>query len=157
VGTVDTYGHTDETTQLIVKPTLLPCRGNKLSHYEAFIVDNGEYLTLLIGSQISSEFLYDIFGVSSTGELEESGTLPGFVPVEGERPELLSALLEQIRYERTDGSTLPTRVVLTGANDAKEVLVEALIEDSANQQTEFAYQDFLSMLHKRIRANSTPK
>lgn len=157
MGTSDTYGHTDESTQLIVKPALLPCRGNKLSHYEAFIVDNGEYLTLLIGTQISSEFLYDIFGVSSTSELEESGNLPGFVPVEGQRPELLSALLEQIRYERTDGPILPTRVVLTGAADAKEVLVEVLIEDSANQQTEFSYQDFLSMLHKRIRANSTPK
>jgi len=70
IGNVDTYGHTDESTQLIVKPELLPCRGNKLSHYEAFIIDNGEFLTLLIGSQTSSEFLYDIFGVSSTSELE---------------------------------------------------------------------------------------
>ena len=78
----------------MVKPPMLPCRGSKLSHYEAFIIDNGEYLTLLIGSQVSEEFLYDIFGVQSTNELEESETLPGYAPIEGERPDFLNALLE---------------------------------------------------------------
>mmetsp|Transcript_5389 Transcript_5389/g.6652 ORF Transcript_5389/g.6652 Transcript_5389/m.6652 type:complete len:137 (+) Transcript_5389:2282-2692(+) len=45
----DTWGHTDENTQLIVKPQLVPCRGSKLSHQGCFIVDNGQYLTLLVG------------------------------------------------------------------------------------------------------------
>ena len=49
VGQSETWGHTDENTQLMVKPECLPCRGSKLSHQECFIVDNGEYLTLLIG------------------------------------------------------------------------------------------------------------
>lgn len=49
IGHSDTYGHTDESTQLIVKPHCLPCRGSKLSHSEAFIIDNGQYLTLLVG------------------------------------------------------------------------------------------------------------
>jgi len=83
--------------------------------------------------------------------------MPAFVPTEGERPELLSALLEQIRYERSDGASLPTRVVTTGGKHSKQVLAESLIEDSANQQVEFNYQDFLSMLHKRIRASGTTK
>jgi hypothetical protein len=77
--------------------------------------------------------LEDIFGVESCTELEESETMPAFMPTEGERPELLSALLEQIRYERTDGVTLPTRVVTTGGKNSKQVLAESLIEDSANQ------------------------
>ena len=46
----ESYGHTDESTTLMVKPQMLPCRGNKLSHYEAFVIDNGQYLTLLVGS-----------------------------------------------------------------------------------------------------------
>ena len=115
-----------------MKPHMLPCRGSKLSHYEAFIIDNGEFLTLLIGQQCPSEFLYDIFGVETTTELDESGTLPAFAPCDGERPELLTALLEQIRYERSDGPTLSTRVVLSGAQNAKAVLAETLIEDSSN-------------------------
>mmetsp|Transcript_23310 Transcript_23310/g.31178 ORF Transcript_23310/g.31178 Transcript_23310/m.31178 type:complete len:104 (+) Transcript_23310:2372-2683(+) len=45
----DTWGHTDENTQFIVKPQLVPCRGSKLSHQGCFIVDNGQYLTLLVG------------------------------------------------------------------------------------------------------------
>lgn len=133
IGHSDTYGHTDDTTQLIVKPNLLPCRGSKLSHYEAFIIDNGQFLTLLIGQQCPQEFLEDIFGLETTTELEDIETMPAFVPTEGERPELLSALLEQIRYERSDGASLPTRVVTTGGKHSKQVLAESLIEDSANQ------------------------
>ena len=49
VGHSDTYGHTDEATELIVKPHCLPCRGSKLSHQDVFVVDNGQYLTLLVG------------------------------------------------------------------------------------------------------------
>ena len=29
---------------------------------EALLIDNGEYLTILIGHKTSNEFLYDIFG-----------------------------------------------------------------------------------------------
>ena len=32
LGHSDMYGHVDDSTQLIVKPNLLPCRGSKLSH-----------------------------------------------------------------------------------------------------------------------------
>jgi len=73
------------------------------------------------------------------------------VPVESERAEHLTAILEQIRYERVDGPSLPIRVVTTQGKVAREVLAESLIEDTANQQLEFTYSDFLSMLHKRIR------
>ena len=79
------------------------------------------------------------------------------MPIEGDRPDLLSALLEQIRYERSDGSTLPTRVALSASQAAKPILAESLIEDTVNAQLEFTYQDFLSMLHKRVRAGATSK
>lgn len=139
IGNSETYGHTDDATELIVKPHCLPCRGSKLSHLDVFIVDNGQYLTLLVGQQCPQEFLLEIFGVESVQELEESETLPAFVPTEGERPELLSALIEQIRYERADGATLPTRVVLTASSEAKPVLAETLVEDTVNAQLEFTY------------------
>ena len=92
IGHSETYGHTDDNTELIVKPHCLPCRGSKLSHHEAFIIDNGQFLTLLVGQSCPSEFLMDIFGVETSGELDEMETMPAFVPVEGPRPELLSAL-----------------------------------------------------------------
>ena len=94
--------------------------------------------------------------MESASDLECSENFPAYVPVEGPRPELLTALIEQIRYERTDGPTLPTRVVTTSSKASKPILAESLIEDTTNSQVEFTYQDFLSMLHKRIRA-SAPK
>lgn len=35
-----------------------------------------------------------MFGINTVQELEESETLPGFIPIEGARPELLTALME---------------------------------------------------------------
>lgn len=142
---------------MIVKPHCLPCRGNKLSHSEAFIIDNGQYLTLLVGKHCPQEFLEDMFGLESASQLDELETMPAYLPAEGARPELLTALLEQIRYERTDGVGLPTRVVCTQGKMSREVLAESLIEDTADQQLEFTYADFLSMLHKRIRADAAAK
>ena len=96
-------------------------------------------MTLLIGASCPSEFLLDIFGVQTTAELDDSETLPAYLPIEGARPELLTALMETIAYERTDGGTLPTRVITTQSARAKPVLAENLIEDTANQQVEFTY------------------
>jgi len=116
----------------MVKPHALPCRGSKLSHQDAFIIDNGQYLTLLVGSQCPEAFVQDIFGLQSATELDELETYPAYVPVESPRAELLSALLEQIRYERADGASLPTRVITTQGKGSREVLAESLIEDTAN-------------------------
>ena len=88
---------------------------------------------MLVGQMCPNDFIYDVFGLESVSELEESENLPAYVPIEGNpRADTLTALLEQIRYERTDGPTVPTRVILTQGKQAKEVLAESLIEDSAN-------------------------
>lgn len=89
-------------------------------------------MTVLLGLQCPSRFLYDIFGVYSLSELEDSQTLPAYVPTEGERAELLTALIEQIRYDRTDGSSLPIRVMSLGSSQAKSFLGKTLIEESPN-------------------------
>ena len=109
----ESWGHTDENTQLIVKPEMLPCRGSKLSHNDCFIVDNGEYLTVLVGQNCPRAFLEDIFGVESPNEIEDGENWPAYVPAESEKAEHLTAILEQIRYERADGPSLPIRVITT--------------------------------------------
>jgi hypothetical protein len=38
---------------------------------------------------------------------------------------------------------------------ANEVMAECFVEDTQDASTEFAYNDFLSMLHKRVRAKTT--
>lgn len=78
--------------------------------------------------------------------------LPAFVPAETERAELLQKLIEQIKFERTDGPQLPVRVIIDTSPDGQEVTSECFVEETKDSSTEFAYNDFLSMLHKRVRA-----
>ena len=98
---------------------IVPCQYIQAYRKETLLIDNGEFLTLLVGHETPSEFLNDVFGVEDYGTLRASENLPAFVPAEGsEKADLLTNLIEQIRYERVDGSTLPTRVVLYGTPQA---------------------------------------
>lgn len=55
-----------------------------------------------------------------------------------------------MRYERTDGVPIPVRVTVSNEPFATKILVDALVEDSPDVSSEFTYQDFLIMIHKRI-------
>lgn len=57
--------------------------------------------------------MQQLFGVSSVAELKRSNTLPAYVAVENENSGLLTSLIEQIRYERSDGAPMATRVIIT--------------------------------------------
>lgn len=84
--------------------------------------------------------------------------MPAFVPAETPRGDLLARLIEQIKYERTDGPQLPVRVIaMNDAVAANEVMAECFVEDTQDASTEFAYNDFLSMLHKRVRVKTATK
>ena len=122
IGQNENYGYTDETTEMIVKPNLIPCQYSKTYYAETLLIDNGEFLTLFVGHKTPTEWLYEIFGVNDYQELRtavsESAT---FVPSESETAELLNSFMEQVRYERTDGPTLSTRVVLYGTPQSQTV------------------------------------
>jgi len=79
-----------------------------------------------------------------------------FVPDETqEASTILNNFLEQIRYEKggAAGACAPVRVWVEGDPKVKDILFdECLVEDAVDKNTEFPYQDFLCMLHKRIRA-----
>jgi hypothetical protein len=78
------------------------------------------------------------------------------VPAEGSpEAELLSAFIEQIRYERSDGAPMSTRVITTDDSSYAEDRSDIFKEDSQDKNTDFSYAEFLSMLHKRIRAKTS--
>lgn len=68
---------------------------------------------------------------------------------------MLTAFLEQIRYERPDGAPMTTRVIMTDDQSYAEERNDIFKEDSADKNTDFTYPEFLSMLHKRIRAKTS--
>jgi len=122
------------------------------------LIDNGDYITLLVGHLTRKEFINEVFGVESIAELRQLETFPTFVPAETPRGDLLSRLIEQIKYERTDGPQLPVRiVVMNDAATANQVMTDCFVEETQDSSTEFAYNDFLSMLHKRVRSKTTSK
>ena len=141
------FGTVDETSGFLIKPRARQCRTKSLSLFEVYLIDNGEYLTILVGAQTSQEFLEEVFGVESLKQLRRSGNLPAFVPYtpeEGEEPsevvQILQDLLEQMRYERADGAPPPIRVALTGDNKTADrqlnVVIGMLIaKQSSGSQT----------------------
>lgn len=78
-----------------------------------------------------------------------------FIPTDSAASQILNNLIEQLRYEKggTAGAYPPVRVFVDGDKKGVEMLFdECLVEDAMDKNTEFPYSDFLSMLHKRIRA-----
>jgi len=45
-----TWGYTDETSQVIVKPTFLPAKYVKQFNTELLLIEDSEYITVLVGS-----------------------------------------------------------------------------------------------------------
>lgn len=95
IGQSEAFAVASEETGLLKKPPCLPCRLGKLNPQDAYLFDDGQYLTVFVGQQCPQDFLESVFGYATSGELLESQTLPAFAPVEGnETADLLSSLLE---------------------------------------------------------------
>uniref|UniRef100_A0A7S3IHI3 Uncharacterized protein n=1 Tax=Strombidium inclinatum TaxID=197538 RepID=A0A7S3IHI3_9SPIT len=123
----------------------------------AYLLHNGEYISLFIGSQIPDDFASEVLGQPSFSDYAltvKSGSTP-FAPVEGlPASEILGTLVEQLRYEMggTAGSYAPVRVFLDGDQQGTtELYTDYLIEDTVDKNSEFNYQDFLCLLHKKVK------
>jgi len=82
--------------------------------------------------------------------------LPTYSPAEeSSEAEMFTLFLEQLRYERADGAPKPTRVITTEQQAYAEEFSDIFREDSTDKNTDFSYPEFLSMLHKRIRAKTS--
>lgn len=57
--------YTDETETMLVKPKIIAGEHKKISSGEAYIMDNGEYINLMIGSKIPKEFAREVLGTET--------------------------------------------------------------------------------------------
>lgn len=93
---VDWGYFTDETEQSIVKPKVQACEIKKISSSEAYVLDDGDYINLLIGSKVPPEFCAEVLGHETFSDYAlsiASGASP-FQPVETEASQILFNLLE---------------------------------------------------------------
>lgn len=141
---VDWGFFTDDTEAAIVKPKVLAAEYKKIFGNEAYILDDGEYINLLIGSKVDPEFCAQVLGHETFSDyaLSISSGISSFQPVETEASQILFNLLEQIRYEKggTAGAYSPIRVYVEGdLNIPAAVYDPCIVEDAIDKNTEFPY------------------
>ena len=74
-----------------------------------------------------------MFGYANFSDLKFNGVTT-FAPLEGsDVSATLSALIEQLRQEKSGCSYAPLRLVYAGDSNEKEMLESCLVEDSLNQ------------------------
>ena len=88
------YGYTDEATGYLVKPMVIGCRQNKLKRDQLYLIDNGEYLTLLVNNKVPEHTMLDLFGYKDNQELAQDENLPAYVPAETDKASTLQQLME---------------------------------------------------------------
>lgn len=117
----------------MTKPNCYPASLEKLDSKNAYILDNGDYLYLYLGNQVSDTFIYNVFGYANFSDLKFNGVTT-FAPLEGsDISATLSALIEQLRQEKSGCSYAPLRLVYAGDSNEREMLESCLVEDSLNQ------------------------
>lgn len=98
----------------MTKPQCFPATQEKLAPKDAFLIDNGAYLYLYLGSQVQDSFIQNVFGYHNLSDLKFNGVTT-FAPLEGSQPSmLLSQFIEQLRSEKFGGAYAPLRLVIEG-------------------------------------------
>ncbi|UZJ54787.1 hypothetical protein CBS101457_004107 [Exobasidium rhododendri] len=139
------HGHPQFLTKRIKSPPLLRPSYLRMESHGVYLVENGEYCLLWIGSNVNGKLLEDLYGVSSLDELDPRMTA---------LPKLPTKLSSQVRNLVNDFArqrNKPTLSVLIARQnrDGTEVeLANSLLEDQNNDA--MSYVDYLCHVHRII-------
>ena len=135
---------------IIQKPYLLSLTKDNIDFDSAFLIDNGEYISLLIFNEIKSEFYNDIFNVNSFDEISENGITSLNEENESDLNQRILNIISQLRKENS-GHIQPIRLLLFSNRDIfNPQLTSMLIEDQIEGESN--YSDYLTKIHKQIQA-----
>ena len=135
---------------IIQKPYLLSLTKDNIDFDSAFLIDNGEYISLLIFNEIKSEFYNDIFNVNSFDEISENGITSLNEENESDLNQRILNIISQLRKENS-GHIQPIRLLLfTNRDIFNPQLTSMLIEDQIEGESN--YSDYLTKIHKQIQA-----
>ena len=87
------WGFTAEGSELMMKPKTLVASHQAFSNRGAYIIDNGIFIYLYICSQVSEEFVYEVFGYDSLAHLRQE-QVASFEPIETEASQKIWNLVE---------------------------------------------------------------
>mmetsp|Transcript_15078 Transcript_15078/g.14650 ORF Transcript_15078/g.14650 Transcript_15078/m.14650 type:complete len:202 (-) Transcript_15078:36-641(-) len=68
----DSYGYQADGSDLLTKPLALEAQASVLKPDGVYLLDNGTYIYLYVGSQVMEDFVYEIFGYESFNEMVQN-------------------------------------------------------------------------------------
>lgn len=142
------HGGQQFLTKRMKCPALLRPSYLRMEPHGVYLVENGEFCLLWIGSNVSSKLLEDLYGVNSLEELDPRMT---------SLPKLPTKLSKQVRNLITDFARQRNKpalsVLIARQNrDGTEVeLANSLAEDANNDA--MSYVDYLCHVHRIITAD----
>jgi protein transport protein SEC24 len=131
---------------LVILPKLIGSSLEFLKSSGVYLLNNGEFLMLFIGKEVSPNFIQQVWGIESFEDLFEA---PDYWPLGDQGNELshrVLAVVEEVR-RRNPGSYSPLHFFFEGHSDSA-LIKKFLLED--NNSAELAYGDFLMRLHKVV-------
>ena len=142
-------GTVNEQYKIIRKPEMLPLSKDNIDFDCAYLIDNGEYISVFVFDQIDEAFYVDIFGVRSWDDAVQQGVAALNEDIDSELNTKVFNIISQLRYENA-GHYQPICVhFLNEASIAKKELAQLLIEDKVNDEVN--YSQFLCMIHDQIQ------
>ena len=134
----------------IQKPYLLSLTKDNIDFDCAYLIDNGEYISIIIFNEIDSEFYQSLFGVNSFDELIESGITSLDEENENDLNQRILNIISQLRKENS-GHFQPIRLLFfTNRDIYNPQLTSMLVEDQIEGESN--YSDYLTKIHKQIQA-----
>ena len=134
---------------IIQKPYLISLSKDNIDFDSAFMLDDGNFITLIIFDQINSNFYQDLFGFESYQEVIDNNII---TLDENNQSELNTRILNIISQLRTEnlGYFQPVRILfLTERDIYNPKLTSILIEDKVDN--ELSYPDYLCTIHNAIQ------
>ena len=128
---------------------MLPLSKDNIDFDSAYLIDNGEFITLFIFNEIDNKFYNSIFGVNTFDEILESGVNSLNEENDDELNRRILNIISQLRKENF-GSYQPIRLFFFNNEDIKNPqLTNLLIEDEVNNECN--YSDYLTQIYKKIQ------
>ena len=144
----ENIGIFNEEYQMIQKPYVLPLSKDSIDFDNAYILDDGEYITVFIFDQIDEKFYIDLFGVSTWKEAKEVNQNLS----EDNQSDLnirVLNIISQLKKENK-GSYQPVRLMFYEDSGVyKQYTENYLIEDKVHNDC--SYNDFLCGIHNEIK------
>ena len=134
---------------IIQKPFLLSLSKDNIDFDSAFLIDDGDYISIFIFDEIDTDFYYSLFKLNSFQEIIDNGINSLSEDNDDDLNIRILNIISQLRKENF-GHFQPIRIFFFKNDDIRNPLLSnLLIEDAINDECN--YSDYLTKIHRQIQ------